>query len=66
MDSRDASVVIEYTEEPDPPGSLRFLELASQIMSQYNLSMPTTVQEALKVFVVVTTVIENEIETFNY
>ena len=66
MDSRDVSVVMEYTEVPDPPGSLEFLELASQIMSQYNLSMPNTVQEALEVFVLLITVIENDIETLNY
>ena len=46
VDSRDVSVVVEYTEEPDPPGSFEFLELATQIMSQYNMSMPSTVDEA--------------------
>ena len=63
VDSRDVTVVMEYTEEPDPPGSLEFLELVSQIMNQYNLHMPSTVQEALDTFVVLTTVIENDIDT---
>ena len=54
---------MEYTEEPDPPGSLEFLEVASRIMHQYHLSMPSTVQEALDVFVVLTSVLENEANT---
>ena len=64
LDPRDVCVVMAYTEEPDPPGSLEFLELASHVMHEHDLSMPNTVQEALEVFAVLTTIIGNEIETY--
>ena len=46
VENRDILVAEEYTEEPDPPGSLEQLE------------MPSTVQEALNLYVVLTTTIE--------
>lgn len=50
----------EYTEEPDPPGSLEFLDVAQTIMDQEKLEMPSTVQEALNLYVVLTTTIEED------
>ena len=61
VDPRDTSVAKEYTEEPDPPGSLEFLELALEIMTQHHLFMPNTVQEALELYVSLTTIIQSEI-----
>ena len=58
VDPRDTSVAKEYTEEPDPPGSLEFLELALEIMTQHHLF---TVQEALELYVSLTTIIQSEI-----
>ena len=55
------SVAKEYTEEPDPPGSLEFLELALEIMTQHHLFMPNTVQEALELYVSLTTIIQSEL-----
>ena len=58
VENRDILVAEEYTEEPDPPGSLEFLEVAQTIMDQEQLEMPSTVQEALNLYVVLTTTIE--------
>ena len=54
-------VAKEYTKEPDPPDSLEFLELALEIMTQHRLFMPNTVQEALKLYVSLITIIQSEI-----
>ena len=59
VNSRDMSTVKEYTEEPDPPACLEFLELALQIMDQHNLSMPNTVQQALDIYVTLTSIIQD-------
>ena len=48
-------------EEPEPPATLEFFELALQVMNQYHLYMPNTVQEAMDLFVTLTTIIESEI-----
>ncbi len=46
---------LEYTEDPDPPASLDFLELVKNFMensSEYaNLSLPTTIAAALNLYV---------------
>ena len=58
VDNRDIPVAEEYIEEPDPPGSLEFLEAAQTMMDQEQLGMPNTVQEALNLYVVLTATIE--------
>lgn len=55
ISNRDVNVCLEYTEDPDPPASLDFLELAKNFMensSEYaNLSLPTTIAAALNLYV---------------
>ena len=66
VDNRDITVAEEYTEEPDPPGSLEFLEVAQTIMDQEHLGMPNTVQEALNLYVVFTTTIEERCNEYYF
>ena len=53
-----------YTEEPDPPASIEFLEIAKNYMLQSNdyrdLSLPMTISSALDLYVDLTTFIDIE------
>lgn len=51
-------VVEKYAEEPDPPGSLEFLEATSVIMEENNIHFPHTVAQALDVYVTLVCIIE--------
>ena len=62
IDVRDIPVANEHADKPDPPGSLQFLEATQLIMNQQHLSMPSSVEEALNLYIVLITTIE---ERFN-
>ena len=64
VDSRDIRQASEYAEEPDPPASLEFLQVALLLMNEQGLAMPNTISEALNLYVVLTTLIE--VECNNY
>ena len=50
-----------YSEEPDPPGSIEFLEMAQELMTLHNLIFPRSIQEAIDVYVTMTTVLESHV-----
>lgn len=56
--SNDIRECFQYAEMPDPPGSLEFLEMALQILRMQNLLFPTSLQEALDLYVTMTTILE--------
>ena len=56
--ARDLAVAEQYTEEPDPPASLEFLEMVKALMTQNALTFPTSVNEAIDLYVTLTTTIE--------
>ena len=58
MRIRDLTVAEQYTEEPDPPASLQFLEMVKELMNQNNLTFPKSVNEAVDLYVTLTTMIE--------
>lgn len=43
----DLQVVNVFTEEPDPPASLLFLEAVNEIMTAHGLQFPVTIEEAV-------------------
>lgn len=49
---------MDYAVSPNPPGSLQFLAMAQDLMNTHNLSFPTSVKEALDVYVTMTTIVE--------
>ena len=61
IDSRDIPPASEYAEIPDPPASLDFLQLALMLMNEQGLNMPSTISEALNLYVTLITIIEAEV-----
>ena len=61
VDVRDLPTAYQYAEPPDPPASLEFLQAAKAIMDDNNLNMPNSVEEAMNLYVVLTTTIEQYI-----
>lgn len=62
LDTRDLPSAYQYAEAPDPPASLEFLQAAKCIMADNNiLYMPTSIQSALNLYVVLTTTFEQYI-----
>ena len=61
IDSRDIPVANKYAEQPDPPVSLECLNAVLHIMDEQGLTMPDTISEALNLYVVLTTLIEAEV-----
>ena len=58
IDSRDIPPASQYAEVPDPPASLEFLEMALMLMNEQGVTMPSTISEALDLYVTLTTIIE--------
>jgi hypothetical protein len=59
LDQRDLAPVVPYTEESHPPASLEFLLVAKQIMEDNGYGdMPKTVAEALDLYILLTSTIE--------
>ncbi len=50
----------KYTEEPPTPADVDFLRQARCVIHQYNMSMPTNVKEAIKFYINLWTILENE------
>ena len=59
MNLSDLTACSEYSEPPDPPGSLEFLEMAKDLMHMHNLPFPTSVQEAIDLYVTMTAILES-------
>ena len=59
--TRDITTSEEYCEQPDPPGTLEFLEMARELMSTYNLVFPSSLQDALDLYVIMTTILESKL-----
>ena len=64
IDQRDLTEAVKYAELPDPPAPLEFLKLAQIIMEENQLNFPTDVEEAITLFIELTSLIEEEIEMF--
>ena len=47
----DLQVSDMYSEEPDPPASLTFLETANAYIIEHNLQFPNSVQDAILLYV---------------
>ena len=62
IDGRDIRQASEYAEVPDPPGSLEFLQMALMLMNKQGLAMPTTISEAINLYVTLVAIIEAECE----
>ena len=48
---RSVSDIRSYSEEPDPPASLAFLEAANAYIIEHNLQFPNSVQDAILLYV---------------
>ena len=59
--ARDVQVVTCHVEEPDPPASLEFLEVAKAIMEQNNIHFPKTIIESVDSYVTMISLLENEL-----
>ena len=59
VNSRDIISAMEHVEEPDPPCSLEFLEMARDLMNAHNLSFPDTTSTALDLYIKMTTLLDN-------
>ena len=55
------TVCKEYSEAPDPPGTVEFLEMAQCLMSTHNLTFPKKTEEAVNLYVTMTTILDNSI-----
>ena len=49
---------MDYAEDPDPPGSLEFFEMALCVMRERHLSFPTSVEQAVDLYVTMTTILD--------
>ena len=58
-DPRDVTTALQYAEEPDPPCSLEFLEMARDVMNAHHISFPNTISTAVDLDVTLTTILEN-------
>jgi len=45
VDHRDLAAAKHYTEIPDPPATLEFLEMVDTLMSEHALRFPSNVKE---------------------
>ena len=63
VDIRDTGVCWEYTEDPDPPASLEYLEAVKQFMenSGQSLALPHTIFAALDLYVDLITYFDQQI-----
>ena len=50
-----------YTEVPDPPVSLEFLQMVSDLMAQNNVEFPCTVKDAVELYVTLVELIEEQL-----
>ncbi len=50
----------KYTEEPPTPADVDFLRQARRVIYQYNMTLPTDVKEAIKFYIDLWTILENE------
>ena len=60
LDATDLQEAYKYAKEPDPPGSLEFLQAAKQIIDNYRLEMPEDTEEALELYVLLTTIMQDQ------
>ena len=58
---RDIPLAEAYTELPDPPASLEFLQVAETVMRENSLELPTTVEEAIDLYILLTSTIDAHI-----
>ena len=58
IDARDIAVVETYTE---PPAPLEFLEVAEKVMEENSLEIPTNVEQAIDLYILLTSTIEAHI-----
>ena len=61
LDVRDLPTVHQYAESPDPIASVEFLQAAKSIMEDNNMHMPNTIEEAMNLYVLLTTTFEQYI-----
>ena len=59
---RDLGAVQSYTEEPDPPASLEFLEAAHTLMTANNIIFPENIADAINVYISLVSLIESDID----
>lgn len=62
LDARDIPHTQEYTEAPDPPASLEFLELAQLVMDANAPQLPQSIEQAIHLYVTLTCTIEAHIQ----
>lgn len=58
VSTADIAVVNEYVEEPAPPGSLEFLQLAELLFAEHTLRMPTSINKAIQLYLTLVDTIE--------
>lgn len=54
----DIAVANEYVEEPAPPASLEFLQLAEFLLRERALQMPSSIEEAIKLYLTLVDIID--------
>ena len=50
----------EYTEHPPPPADIDFLLKARFVMQQHDVNLPDNVKDAVKFYILLWTVLEND------
>lgn len=58
VSAHDLAICSEYCEEPEPPGTVDFFQMAECLMSANSLTFPKTLKEAIHVYVTMTTLLE--------
>ena len=59
---RDIQVAKQYAEVPDPPGSLEFLQVAYELMTEHQLDFPQTIEDAMCLYAELVALIEAELQ----
>ncbi len=58
VSTRALRTVSDYTESPDAPAPLEFLELVNELMEEHNLNFPENCEDTVLLYTNVVTLIE--------
>ena len=57
---QDLHATQQYAEVPDPPGSLPFLQMVNELMTEHRFHFPHTIEEAMCLYAELIVLIEAE------
>lgn len=57
---QDLHAAQQYAEVPDPPGSLAFLQMVNELMTEHSLHFPQTTEDAICLYAELVVLVEAE------